>query len=425
MVTTPLRGYADLGASEQVGALALLRSLDDHVGMSDGTSPPIVLHESMLRFRCNQRGCCCHGWSIPWSGEDAARLIGALDEEDARAFIDYGHFVVNEHRVVEKVYPQERGGDRRCFFLTPEASCRIHRDLGESALPGLCRSFPSHSELLGDALELRFDAICPEVLERLADPGPYELTAVDSAETPAVATRVSRPFRAPEVSVAGVDLSWDELVSLRQRIIDAFNAATAPALDVLARVNYAVARLAAGLPVAKLEVRGDEDPSEYHAYFEEAVRAHSEYFLVATLRPYRRFVYALDLGDVGDDALREALVYSPGWREALAAAPADVGDLLRRYICHRFFGIYERSPQLNSLGLSYGTINHSVATALRFAWSFAQVLGRPLDSACLRVGIGASEHAYRNIRMPVTVMPWFGIDAEREQANKPEKIRLN
>jgi Fe-S-cluster containining protein len=393
--------------------------------MSDATAPPIVLHESMLRFRCNQRGCCCHGWSIPWSGEDAARLIATLDGEDARAFIDFGHFVVNEHRVVEKVYPQERGGDRRCFFLTPEASCRVHGELGESALPGLCRSFPSHSERLGGALELRFDAICPEVLERLADPGPYELAAVDPAKTPAVATRITRPFRAPEVSIAGVDLSWDELVSLRQRIIDAFNTSPAPPLDVLARVNYAVARLAAGHAVATLEVREDEDPTEYHAYFEEAVRAHSEYFLIATLRPYRRFVFALDLEDVGDDVLRDALAYSPGWRAALAEAAPEVGELLRRYICHRFFGIYERSPQLNSLGLSYGTINHSVATALRFAWALAQALERPLDSACLRVGIGASEHAYRNVRMPVSVMPWFGIDAEREQVNKPEKIRLN
>ena len=46
--------------------------------------PPasVRLSEPMLRFRCNQKGCCCSGWDIPFRLEDFVRLHEHLAPEE-------------------------------------------------------------------------------------------------------------------------------------------------------------------------------------------------------------------------------------------------------------------------------------------------------------------------------------------------------
>src|SRR5579871_2612559 len=45
----------------------------------------VLLSEPMLRFRCNEKGCCCSGWDIPFKLEDFLRLHEHLDEADRAA----------------------------------------------------------------------------------------------------------------------------------------------------------------------------------------------------------------------------------------------------------------------------------------------------------------------------------------------------
>ena len=58
----------------------------------EATAPPgaaVRLSEPMLRFRCNQKGCCCSGWDIPFRLEDFVRLHDHL-ADDARATLKRG-----------------------------------------------------------------------------------------------------------------------------------------------------------------------------------------------------------------------------------------------------------------------------------------------------------------------------------------------
>ena len=42
----------------------------------------VQLSEPMRRFQCNQKGCCCSGWDIPFRLEDFLRLHERLPEEE-------------------------------------------------------------------------------------------------------------------------------------------------------------------------------------------------------------------------------------------------------------------------------------------------------------------------------------------------------
>src|SRR5207237_2216537 len=45
----------------------------------------VRLSEPMLRFRCNQKGCCCSGWDIPFRLEDFLRLHDRLPDGERAA----------------------------------------------------------------------------------------------------------------------------------------------------------------------------------------------------------------------------------------------------------------------------------------------------------------------------------------------------
>src|SRR5438552_18096376 len=54
-----------------------------HVVPPPREAPPpqassVRLSEPMLRCRCNQKGCCCSGWDIPFRLEDFLRLHDQL-----------------------------------------------------------------------------------------------------------------------------------------------------------------------------------------------------------------------------------------------------------------------------------------------------------------------------------------------------------
>ena len=50
-----------------------------------GEGPPssVQLSEPMRRFQCNQKGCCCSGWDIPFRLEDFLRLHDHLPRASA------------------------------------------------------------------------------------------------------------------------------------------------------------------------------------------------------------------------------------------------------------------------------------------------------------------------------------------------------
>jgi hypothetical protein len=57
----------------------------------------LVTSEPMLRFQCNQKGCCCQGWTIPLQLEDFVRLHQALPEEERQGLASGMEVVVSNN----------------------------------------------------------------------------------------------------------------------------------------------------------------------------------------------------------------------------------------------------------------------------------------------------------------------------------------
>src|SRR5207253_734399 len=148
-----------------------------HVVPPPREAPPpqassVRLSEPMLRFRCNQKGCCCSGWDIPFRLEDFLRLHDHLANGE-RAALTRGIQLVLEkgeregEQILHSLKLDGVGEDRACRFLSPEGACSVHARHGLEALPDLCVDFPAFGYRQGGRVELWFDPVCPEVIERL------------------------------------------------------------------------------------------------------------------------------------------------------------------------------------------------------------------------------------------------------------------
>src|SRR5256886_17147779 len=115
-----------------------------HVVPPPREAPPLPassmrLSEPMLRFRCNQKGCCCSGWDIPFRLEDFLRLHDQLANGE-RAALTRGIQPVLEkgEREGEQIlHSMKLGGvgeDRACRVLVPCGACRVHSRYGPDGL---------------------------------------------------------------------------------------------------------------------------------------------------------------------------------------------------------------------------------------------------------------------------------------------------
>src|SRR5436305_695483 len=138
----------------------------------------VLLSEPMVRFRCNEKGCCCSGWNIPFKLEDFLRLHEHLDEGDRAALTKQlklvleppkkGQAIDDGEQVLHSLKLTGVGDDKHCRFLEPGGGCGVHAKYGLEALPDLCVDFPAFSYVQPEgAVEMFFDPVCPEVLERL------------------------------------------------------------------------------------------------------------------------------------------------------------------------------------------------------------------------------------------------------------------
>src|SRR5947208_8731015 len=145
-----------------------------HVVPPPREAPPpqassVRLSEPMLRFRCNQKGCCCSGWDIPFRLEDFLRLHEHFPE-DERGGLTHGlRLVLGQEKtpegeqILHSLKLDGVGDDRACRYLATDGGCSVHRRFGLSALPDLCVDFPGFSYCRGaGAVEPWFDRAWPE-----------------------------------------------------------------------------------------------------------------------------------------------------------------------------------------------------------------------------------------------------------------------
>lgn len=379
----------------------------------------VVVPDSMTRFRCNQRGCCCKGWRITFEPEEVIALSRVFPPERRGSIVRGARLFVDDDGLVDGMQLRTVGPERACQFLAPDGRCGVHAEGHADALPGLCHRFPAFPfrDDLG-RVELHFDATCPEVLEQLAErDAPLEvIEVVDPAPDDHLALRSSEAASMPPTAIGDRALSSAEMRRIRSCAVAYVNApeqADQSALTLLARVSHAFARLGNGEALEAFGVRAESEAGHrsFDAFFDASVQAHDAGVLGRTFMHYRRFIFTLDLDDAAFDALVPLLTASASWRDELRpTSQADLQPFLRRWLAHRLFAAYDLSRATGQLAFTYSQITHVLAASFRYQLGLQRLLGRPVDLTMAKLAIGGAEYLHRNLRMPASAMPWFGIE---------------
>ena len=378
-----------------------------------GPPEAVQLSEPMLRFRCNQKGCCCSGWDIPFRLEDFMRLHEHLPESE-RAELTHGINLVldakseeNGERILHSLKLDGMGENRACRFLSGEGACGVHARHGLQALPDLCVDFPAFGyRRTDDRVELWFDPVCPEVLERLDESDePLRLHLQRGAfGDEGLDLRVAHTANRISGRLGKTTLEPAALDRIRAAAVEAF-AAPRPAWRTLAALLHAFRRLRIGNAGA-FEVVEPEDPQPFLKFLADCVASHGADLLSATLHRYRRFIWSIDPAPLLAGAVAGHL---ENWQPAFAQWLAPQEDLLQplasRWLAHRFgmpmvSGRGELREAADSIVQLYGT-------SLRLAAAYGAVLQRPVDRSIYKAAIGTAEFLYRSLRLPRDALPWF------------------
>ncbi len=393
-----------------------------------GTFPPagVILSEPMQRFRCNLKGCCCSGWDIPFKLEDFLRLHEALDEAD-RAQLTHKLKLVIEppknggpidlgEQVLHSLKLAGVGEDQHCRFLAPEGGCKVHAKYGVSALPDLCVDFPAFGfRQPGGPVELYFDPVCPEVLERLdeSDEPLRLLHQPDSFGDAGFDLRAAHAATPLRLQLGGTPLTNGQMAEVRGACVEAF-AQPRPAWQSLSALLSGLRALQPGEALSEGWPAAPADQTPFLHFLNDCLEAHSAPMLMLTFVRFQRFVFAVDLKPVLDrrDLFMQHLTdWRPAFEQWLAPQEELLHPLAARWLAHRFGAPYAK--QKGQLRQSADTIAHLYGTALRYAAGLGAMLQRPVDRALFKVAIGASEFFYRSLVLPRQALPWFCSTADQ------------
>lgn len=125
----------------------------------------------MNRFQCIGGDCedtCCSSWGVEVSKKDVTAIEGWLSDQPGRfddAIITYPP----QRRSPERFGRIRMSPGCRCPLLGADGLCGVHANLGESALPMTCTSYPRSLGVRGEAetKELSGFLSCPEVVRQL------------------------------------------------------------------------------------------------------------------------------------------------------------------------------------------------------------------------------------------------------------------
>ncbi len=369
-----------------------------------------IVPEAMTRFRCNEKGCCCKGWRINWEVDEVIALLRDLPPA-RRDGLMRGARILMDGGVADSIELRRDGPDDACQLLTDDGRCGVHVERGPEVLPGLCQRYPAYGIATDDGIELHFDAICPEVLAQIDESdAPYALVSRAAPTGDHLDLRATRPLAPAAIAVGDRPLTHAQLIVLRERILAHLSRADRAAIDKLADISYALARVAKGEPIEAFEVDTAGPVEPFEAYLDTCVAMHHEAALARFFGRYRRFVFDLPVADADPTALPRALAPDPRWREDLDPRDPRFDAFIARYLAHRYYNAYGVSRVGHQVGFTYGTVAQALAIGFRYSVGLARWLGRPVDRATLKVGVGASEYLFRTLDLPPVGMPWFGLD---------------
>jgi Fe-S-cluster containining protein len=118
-----------------------------------------ILYPQPLHFSCRMCAGCCRGWNV---------LVG---EPELERFRHHNWAETRDRFAGREITTQLSDGrtrltrvDDACIFLDEDNLCAIHRELGESAKPNMCRQFPLHPVSTPAGVVASLDFACPTVV---------------------------------------------------------------------------------------------------------------------------------------------------------------------------------------------------------------------------------------------------------------------
>ncbi len=102
--------------------------------------------EYFADFSCKCGDCratCCHGWGIALSQDEYFRITGAEYSPELRRRVDVAFKpATNPAPTPERYALISYNWLGKCPLQTDEGLCSLHRELGEGAIPTICRRYP-------------------------------------------------------------------------------------------------------------------------------------------------------------------------------------------------------------------------------------------------------------------------------------------
>ena len=218
--------------------------------MTAGADRPLLLPDGVV-FTCQQSGACCRSdWLIGVDDASHARLRDVPWErhgvalDGGRAFVPLPFPLPGGERLTFARRP-----DGACVFLTADARCGIHRQLGAGVKPQVCREFPYHFVQTPDGVAVGVSFACTAV--RAHHGAPLSDQRDDVRAVLAGSTRVEQlPERL--MLYGSIELAWDEYRPIEAALLELLAPGRAP-LPVALLAGSALVSLCIGL--TQLEAR--------------------------------------------------------------------------------------------------------------------------------------------------------------------------
>ena len=169
-------------------------------------------------FKCKCgacRNCCCTGWDIAVGMEEYFRLIGMECPEEIHRRLECA-FRVPESPSPERfrlISPNWLG---ECPMHDEDGLCMIQRDLGEAALPEICRMYPRCLKKEGSMYEALCSNSCEAVVELLMRPEQLRFSFVEMDAKSEIEARADDGML--NLGKRTMELLQEDAGSLRERI---------------------------------------------------------------------------------------------------------------------------------------------------------------------------------------------------------------
>ncbi len=186
--------------------------------MTSDADLPLLLPDNVV-FTCQQSGACCRSdWLIGVDDAAHARLRDVAWErhdpalEAGAAFVPLPFPLPGGERLT---FARRPGG--ACVFLTEDARCGIHRQLGAAAKPQVCREFPYHFVQTPDGVAVGVSFACTAVRAHHG-----ATLAAQRDEVRAVLAGSTRVERLPEALTlfGSIDLGWTDYRPIEAALLD-------------------------------------------------------------------------------------------------------------------------------------------------------------------------------------------------------------